>query len=74
MHDATFVELNTQNPSFYFFQFHADEKMPFAFAGKGKPCILTPFLKTCAGLAQLVEQWNHNPRVIGPNPIPGTNF
>ena len=27
-----------------------------------------------AGLAQLVEQWNHNPRVIGPNPIPGTNF
>ena len=25
-----------------------------------------------AGLAQLVEQWNHNPRVIGPSPMPGT--
>lgn len=24
------------------------------------------------GLAQLVEQWNHNPRVIGSSPIPAT--
>ena len=26
------------------------------------------------GLAQLVEQWNHNPRVIGSSPIPATIF
>ena len=36
--------------------------------------IIVVFFETCAGLAQLVEQWNHNPRVIGPNPIPGTIF
>ena len=27
-----------------------------------------------AGLAQSVEQWNHNPRVIGSSPMPGTTF
>ena len=36
--------------------------------------IIVVFFETCAGLAQLVEQWNHNPRVIGPNPIPGTTI
>ena len=50
------------------------EKTPIRFAKRKNSCIVYLFSETkaSAGLAQLVEQWNHNPRVIGPNPIPGT--
>lgn len=41
-------------------------------SGNAHYIIVVSERKRSAGLAQLVEQWNHNPRVIGPNPIPGT--
>ena len=45
-----------------------------ALAIRAPSLIVRLFYDKIAGLAQLVEQWNHNPRVIGPSPIPGTRL
>lgn len=47
---------------------------PEALAIRAESLIVCRFYDKIAGLAQLVEQWNHNPRVIGPSPIPGTSL